>query len=141
MGDDVSTINGGLDGFYAALNAASVEPTSLPLRQQVIASAEALAVRFNSVNQVLANQRTAITQQRSAALGQINELSAEIATLNGQITSAGATGTNPSALIDERDNRIDALAALVGLNVVDQPDGSRRASPKNATPPAGRTTV
>lgn len=141
MGDDVSTINGGLDGFYAALNAASVEPTSLPLRQQVIASAEALAVRFNSVNQVLANQRTAITQQRAAALGQINELSAEIAALNGQITGAGATGTNPSALIDERDNRIDALAALVGLNVVDQPDGSRSVSLKNGTPLVVGTTV
>jgi flagellar hook-associated protein 1 FlgK len=141
MGDDVSTINGGLDSFYAALNAASVEPTSLPLRQQVIASAEALTVRFNSVNQVLANQRTAITQQRSAAVDQINVLSNEIAMLNGQIAGAGATGTNPSSLIDERDNRIDALAALVGLNVVDQPDGSRSVSLKNGTPLVVGTTV
>lgn len=141
MGDDVSTINGGLDSFYAALNAASVEPTSLPLRQQVIASAEALTVRFNSVNQVLANQRTAIAQQRSAAVDQINVLSNEIAMLNGQIAGAGATGTNPSSLMDERDNRIDALAALVGLNVVDQPDGSRSVSLRNGTPLVVGTTV
>ncbi|WP_326536786.1 flagellar hook-associated protein FlgK [Pseudorhodoferax sp.] len=141
MGDDVSTINGGLDDFYAALNAASVEPTSAPLRQQVIASAEALTVRFNSMNQVLANQRSAITQQRAAVLDQVNVLSAEIATLNGKIAGAGATGANPSALIDERDNRIDALAALVGLNVVDQADGSLSVSLKNGTPLVVGTTV
>jgi flagellar hook-associated protein 1 FlgK len=141
MGDDVSTINAGLDGFYAALNAASVEPTSAPLRQQVIASAESLTVRFNSMNQVLANQRTAITQQRAAVLDQVNVLSAEIGTLNGKIAGAGASGANPSALIDERDNRIDALAALVGVNVVDQPDGSRSVALKNGTPLVVGTTV
>ncbi|GHD03228.1 flagellar hook-associated protein 1 [Pseudorhodoferax aquiterrae] len=141
MGDDVSTINAGLDDFYAALNAASVEPTSAPLRQQVIASAEALTVRFNSMNQVLANQRTAITQQRAAVLDQVNVLSAEIATLNGKIAGAGAAGANPSALIDERDNRIDALAALVGVNVVDQADGSRSVALKNGTPLVVGTTV
>ena len=141
MGDDASTINGGLDDFFASLNAASVEPTSAPLRQQVIASAEALTVRFNSMNQVLANQRFAITQQRAAALDQVNVLSAEIATLNGKIAGAGATGASPSALIDERDNRIDALAALAGLNVVDQPDGSRSVSLKNGTPLVVGTTA
>lgn len=141
MGDDGSTINGGLDEFMAALNAASVEPTSAPLRQQVIASAEALTVRFNSMNQVLANQRTAITQQRAAVLQQINGLSSEIAVLNGKIASAGALGANPSALIDERDNRIDSLAALAGLNVVDQADGSRSVSLKNGTPLVVGTTA
>lgn len=141
MGDDASTINGGLDGFFAALNAASVEPTSQPLRQQAIASAEALTVRFNSLNQVLANQRTAVAQQRSAVLDQVNVLAAEIGLLNGKITSAGATGGNPSALLDERDNRIDALAALVGLNVVDQADGSRSVSLKNGTPLVVGNTV
>jgi flagellar hook-associated protein 1 FlgK len=141
MGDATSTINGGLDAFYAAINAASVEPTSMPLRQQVIASAEALTVRFNSLNQVLANQRASNTQQRGAVLDQINVLSAEIATLNGKITGAGATGANPSALMDERDNRIDELAALVGLNVVDQANGSRSVSLKNGTPLVVGTTA
>ncbi len=141
MADDDSTINGGLDVFFAALNAASVEPTSAPLRQQVIASAEALTVRFNSMNQVLANQRIAITQQRSALLDQVNGLSAEIAALNGKVAASGAVGTSHSSLIDERDNRIDALAALVGLNVVDQADGSRSVSLKNGTPLVVGTTA
>src|SRR5690349_4133653 len=36
MGDDTSSISNGLDGFLRALNAATVEPTSTPLRQQVL---------------------------------------------------------------------------------------------------------
>ena len=60
MGDDSSSLNNGLDTFFSALNAASVEPTSSPLRQQVITAADALAQRFNSLNQVLSNQRVSV---------------------------------------------------------------------------------
>ncbi len=134
MGNDTSSIDGGMDAFFAALNAASVEPTSSPLRQQVIASAEALTVRFNSMNQVLANQRTAIEQQRGAVLQQVNGLSSDIARLNEKISASNAVGTSPSALLDERDRKIDTLAALVGVQVVEQPDGSRSVSLKNGAP-------
>ena len=134
MGDDASTINSGLDAFFGALNAASVEPTSSPLRQQVISAAEALAVRFNSLNQVLANQRGAIAQQRVTTVAQVNTLSAEIAKLNDKIASSTAMGASSSGLIDERDNKIDALAKLVGVNVVNQADGSRSVSLRNGAP-------
>ena len=79
MSDDTSGINSGLDDFFSALNAASVDPTSTPLRQQVITSADALAQRFNSLNQVLSNQRSAVGQQRQATVQQVNSLSAQIA--------------------------------------------------------------
>jgi flagellar hook-associated protein 1 FlgK len=134
MGDEASNINTGMDEFFASLNAASVEPTSSPLRQQVISSAEALTVRFNSMNQVLTNQRIGIEQQRSAVLAQVSTLAADIARLNDKITATGAIGSSPSTLLDERDNKIDALAQLVGVQVVDQADGSRSVSLKNGSP-------
>lgn len=134
MGDDASSIDSGMDAFFAALNAASVEPTSTPLRQQVIASAEALTVRFNSMNQVLGNQRIAIEQQRSATLAQVNGLAGDIARLNEKITGSNAVGAVPSDLLDERDRKIDALSTLVGVQVVDQGDGSRSVSLKNGAP-------
>ena len=134
MGDDASSIDGGMDAFFAALNAASVEPTSTPLRQQVIAAAEALTVRFNSMNQALANQRIAIEQQRSATLDQVNGLAGDVARLNEKISASHAVGTTPSDLLDERDRKIDALATLVGVQVVDQADGSRSVALKNGAP-------
>lgn len=134
MGDDGSTLNTGLDAFFSALNAASVEPSSSPLRQQVISAADALAQRFNSLNQVLSAQRASVQQQRGTLVDQVNSLSAEIAKLNDRISGASATGTSTSSLVDERDNKIDSLAALVGVSVVNQPDGSRSVSLRNGEP-------
>lgn len=128
MGDDVSNLSGGLDAFFGALNAASVEPTSSPLRQQVIGAADALAQRFNSLNQVLSNQRSAVFRQREAVVEQINGLTAGIAALNEKIAATRATGVNASGLMDARDQKIDELAGLVGLQVVDQADGTRSVS-------------
>lgn len=134
MGDEVSSINGGLDAFFGALNAASLEPASSPLRQQVITAAEALAQRFNSLNLVLSSQRASVHQQRTATVAQINTLSADIAALNQQIAATQASGVSSSGLIDERDRKIDTLAGLVAVQVVDQPDGTRNLSLRSGQP-------
>lgn len=134
MGDEESGINSGLDAFFGALNAASVDPTSSPLRQQVITAADALAQRFNSLTQVLSNQRQAIVQQRQTTITQINGISNDIAELNREIAATQGTGVNPSALIDARDNKIDELAGLVALQVVEQADGTRSVSLRGGQP-------
>lgn len=134
MGDDTANINAGLDNFFGALNAASVEPTSTPLRQQVIADADALTKRFNSLRQLLSTQRQSVQQQRSAIVEQINEKTTAIAALNRKIAEANAMGSVASGLIDERDLAIDKLSDLVGLQVVDQKDGTRSVSLRNGQP-------
>lgn len=134
MGDDTANINAGLDNFFGTLNAASVEPTSSPLRQQVITAAEALAQRFNNLRQLLSTQRQSVYQQRTAIVTQINEMSRDIALLNQKISSAGATGATPPGLIDERDRKIDQLAGFVGLQVIDQADGSRNVALRGGQP-------
>jgi flagellar hook-associated protein 1 FlgK len=134
MGDEASGINDGLDAFFGALNAASTDPTSSPLRQQIITAADALAQRFNTLTQVLSNQRQAIVQQRSIMVEQINGITADIAELNREIAATQGSGVNPSALIDARDGKIDELAGLVALQVVDQADGSRSISLRGGQP-------
>ncbi|RJF96685.1 flagellar hook-associated protein FlgK [Noviherbaspirillum cavernae] len=134
MGDDESSISSGLDTFFSALNAASLEPSSTPLRQQIITAANTMAQRFNTLNDVMRNQRTAIRQQMDAVVPQINLLTKDIAALNEKIASMQATGGNASALIDARDQRIDTLSGLVGVEVVDQADGSRNVSLRSGQP-------
>lgn len=128
LSDEQSSLNNGIDAFFSALNAASVEPTSMPLRQQVVASVESMAQRFNSLTQVMVNQRNSVMQQRIAMVQNVNDLSAQIAELNSQIAWANNSGANPSGLIDARDMRIDELSSLVGVQVVSQADGSRNVS-------------
>ncbi|TWI67614.1 flagellar hook-associated protein 1 FlgK [Pseudoduganella lurida] len=134
MSDDKSSISYAMDNFFKALNAVGEEPTSGPLRGQVVAQAGALAESFNSIYQVTRNQQVSVQQQREATLPKFNTLTQNIASLNKQIAAAGALGTNTSGLIDERDQAIDALSQLASIEVLEQPDGSRSVSLKSGQP-------
>lgn len=134
MGNDAGSINSGLDFFFSALNAASVEPTSAPLRQQVITAADALSQRFNSLRQVFSIQRVSTNNQRRGIVDQINALTTDVASLNKKIAESNASGVSPSGLLDERDRKIDALANLVGIQVIEQPDGSRTVTLRDGQP-------
>jgi flagellar hook-associated protein 1 FlgK len=132
MGDDESNLSSGIDKFFAAMNAvAGVDPTSTPLRQQVVTSATLLTQRFNSLNNVFNAQLQSVRQQRSAIVDSANSAIATIASLNAQIANANAAGSNASSLIDTRDQAIDSLAGQMALEVSDQPDGSRNVSLKS----------
>ncbi|MCX7290678.1 flagellar hook-associated protein FlgK [Janthinobacterium sp.] len=134
MGDDASSISNGIDGFFAALNASAVDPTSTPLRQQIVTSADAMAQRFNSISTVMSNQLLSVQQQRAAIVPQANTTLANIAALNQRISTSTAAGTNVSSLMDARDQLIDGLASQMGIEVLDQPDGSRNISLKSGQP-------
>ena len=132
MADDESNLSSGIDSFFASLNAvAGVDPTSTPLRQQVVTTGTLLAQRFNSLNNVYNAQMQSVRQQRSAVVDSANSAIATIASLNTQIANANASGTNASGLIDTRDQAIDSLAGQLALEVSDQPDGTRNVSLKS----------
>lgn len=134
MSDDTSNINNALDGFFASLNAASVQPDSAALRSQVLTSADTLVRRIASQQQLFSTQQNALNDQRGAAINQVNGYTADIALLNKQIAAAQAGGLNTSGLLDARDQRIDALASLVSLQVVAQHDGTVNVSLANGQP-------
>jgi len=124
MSDDKSSISAGVDNFFQALNAASGDPTSTPLRQAVITAAGAMSQQFNSVYNLTANQLISVQQQQTAILPSLNESLAGIASLNSQIQAAGALGTNISSLQDQRDQLIDSVAQQVSIQVTDAGNGS-----------------
>jgi flagellar hook-associated protein 1 FlgK len=129
MGDDEASLSSGVDSFFAALNAvAGVDPTSTPLRQQVVTAGGLLSQRFNSLNNVFNSQLQSVRQQRTAIVDSANTSIAAIASLNTQIANANASGSNASNLIDTRDQAIDSLASQMALEVSDQPDGTRNVS-------------
>jgi flagellar hook-associated protein 1 FlgK len=132
MGNDDANLSGGIDKFFASLNAvAGVDPTSTPLRQQVVTAAGLLSQRFNSLNNVYNSQLQSVRQQRVAIVDSANTSITAIAALNARIANANATGSNASSLIDQRDQAIDSLASQMGLEVSDQPDGTRNVSLKS----------
>ena len=134
MGDEQSSLSNGLDTFFKALNAAGVDPTSGPLRQQVVTAADSMAQHFNSIDKVLGSQLLSVQQQRSAIIPKINTAVQDIAALNQQIAGLAGSSSNTSALVDQRDRAIDGLASLVSLEVVEQPDGTSSVSLRSGQP-------
>ncbi|WAC75560.1 flagellar hook-associated protein FlgK [Roseateles sp. SL47] len=134
MSDDTANINEGIDQFFAALNAASVQPESGPLREAVITAADGLVKRFDSLQQLLANQQTTIESQRQGVVSQVNTLTQDIALLNKQIAAGRSAGLNDAGLQDARDEKIKALSDLVSVQVVDTPDGAKSVSLKGGQP-------
>ena len=134
MGDASSGLSASLDNFFAALSAASVEPASSPLRQQIIEEAKALGQSVGNLAQIISNQKDAIVQQRDVAVDELNSYVQQIAALNTQIIQAHGAGLNTSALQDQRDARVDDLSKLVGLQTMTQPDGSISLSLRGGQP-------
>ena len=134
MADKTSSISYGVDNFFKALNAAAVDPTSTPLRQQVITMADSMSQQINSIYNLTATQLVSVNQQRGTMLPSLNESLAGIAALNKQIIQVGSAGTNTSALIDQREQLIDSVSAQVAVEVINNPDGSTSVSLKSGQP-------
>lgn len=134
MADKTSSISYGVDNFFKALNAAAVDPTSTPLRQQVITMADAMSQQINSIYNLTATQLVSVNQQRTTMLPSINESLAGIAALNQKIIEVGSAGTSTSGLIDQREQLIDAVSAQVAVEVLHNPDGSTSVSLKTGQP-------
>ncbi|GAB7539417.1 flagellar hook-associated protein FlgK [Burkholderia sp. 3C] len=124
MGLEDGSVKSGLDGLFAALDEASVEPMSAPLRQQVIMSADAYAKSINGLLQTQGRQLDTLRQQAGATAQQINALSGTVADLNRRIAEGQTSGNAPSELIDQRDQALDALAGLADIRTLRQPDGT-----------------
>lgn len=124
----------GLNEFYAALNGATLIPDSLPQRQNIINTADALALRINNTNRIIADQKQAIANQRASCVEQINVLTHSIADYNQKIVQLESTGVNTNALLDKRDQQIKELSTLMDIRSIQATDGSFNISLKNGQP-------
>jgi flagellar hook-associated protein 1 len=113
-----------LSNFFEAFQNLSTNPTDTSLRQAVISAGQTLASAFNQASSGLSQVQSGLNQAVPQAVSQINQLTGQIAQLNGQVQSAQNSGANPSQLIDQRNNLIEQVSGLVGVNNISSSDGS-----------------
>jgi len=113
-----------LSNFFNSLQSLSTDPTNLSLRQAVISAGQTLASVFNQASAGLAGIQSQLNQTIPQAVGQVNQLTQQIAQINGQIQSAQSSGANPNQLIDQRNQLVEQLSGLVGVNSTDAGDGT-----------------
>jgi len=106
-----------LDSLFSAFSSLSASPSDAATQQSVLAAAGSLASDFNSASSQLTSIAQSIGGDLTTQVTQVNALTQSIAALNGQIETQDPT-TDAGELEDARQNDINQLSALVGLDQV-----------------------
>jgi flagellar hook-associated protein 1 FlgK len=119
-------LSSALQGFFDQAQALANDPSSIPARQVFLSEGETLAARFNDLQMRLDDLEKMTSGRLQGAVDGINSLTSSIAKLNEAITrTTGAAGGNPpNDLLDQRDQLVDQLSGLVGVQVSLQEDGA-----------------
>jgi len=126
LGDDQAGLGNGLEAFFNAVQALADDPSSIPVRQLLLAEGESLVARFHNLDTQLDSMRDEINGSLTNMVAEINSLSTAIAEANRNIVDATSQGSGaaPNDLLDERDNLINRLSELVSVRTVEQENGA-----------------
>lgn len=140
LSQEESSISTALNLFYDSLADANTAPDNLPVRTALMGQLSFLTDRFNDSQTQMGELLNISNQQISGAVEQINVIASNLAELNLQIASDGAS-TSPE-LLDERDRMKLELSRFVNVNAVTEADGSQTISIGSGLPlvVSGETT-
>jgi flagellar hook-associated protein 1 FlgK len=127
LSDSSSGLSSALNEFFRGVNEVATNPVSLPARQSMLSTAQALVARFQGLDGRLDEIRGGVDTQLASTITNINSFAAQIAELNQRITLAQAAGPGQSAndLLDQRDQLIAELNQQVRVTTVTDADGSQ----------------
>lgn len=120
LADKSTSLSVSVDEFFAAMQNAVDDPTSLPNRELVLAEADALAKKFNLLEENITRQNQFVNSQISSIASEVTTISSNIANLNDKIRIAVAAGKPTSELRDQRDVLVNDLAEKIDIRVVEQ---------------------
>ena len=122
-----------LSNFFNSFQSLATNPTNSALRQAVITAGQDLAGAFSHTSQNLATIQRGLDQSAVQTVGQINQLTAQVANLNEQIQTVANARQNPGSLEDQRDQVMQQLSGLIDTAVVYADDGTVSVTTTNGT--------
>ncbi|GEA11642.1 flagellar hook-associated protein FlgK [Alteromonas sp. KUL49] len=119
LANESNSLSAGLSGFFSALQTASDDPTNLASREQVLGSAESLYKRMGVLTDFMAQREDELNDEIMSEVNRANSLIQSIGVLNKNIIVANGNNTSeqPTALLNERDQAINELAAIMSIEV------------------------
>jgi flagellar hook-associated protein 1 len=107
-------LSSSLQDVFNSLTSLSADPQDPTTRLTAISALSTFAQTDQSVSSGLYSSAVNQLDSVSPLIAQINQASTQVAQLNGQITSAQASGQSTAPLLDSRDAAINQLASLIG---------------------------
>ncbi|MDY6982301.1 MAG: flagellar hook-associated protein FlgK, partial [Pseudomonadota bacterium] len=126
MSNSSNSLNTALQNFFNSVQEVSANPSGIPERQLLIADAQNLISRQQSMNRMFSDLNKEVNSELRSVVADINGLADSISLLNQEIVSSRAGNNNapPNDLLDKRDLLIKQLASKVSVTAVNQDDGS-----------------
>ncbi|MDC3364711.1 flagellar hook-associated protein FlgK [Pseudomonadales bacterium] len=123
MGSETANLTNAIEAFFNASRSLSVDPGSIPLRNEVVSSGQALASRFNTLSTQIDAVGTESRDRLGAALEEINSLAGQLLSINKQLGRNSEKSKQPPQLMDQRDLILRKLSALSTIGVTESSNG------------------
>jgi flagellar hook-associated protein 1 FlgK len=119
-----SGLGGVISKYWNAWQDVATDPTSTAARTALTEQASSLAMEMNRDSTQLGMIASGIDSQVSQQVTTVNDLAKQIAALNGQIQRVTITGDHANDLMDQREQLLEQLSAIVPATVLTQQDGT-----------------
>lgn len=121
--DTATSLGARIADFDQALLEAASLPDSEARLSRVVETARNLAAQLSSASSAVQTARAEADDQIEAEVDILNRTLAQIAELNNNIRATYSGARDPSALVDQRQQLIDSIAAIVPLREIARDDG------------------
>jgi flagellar hook-associated protein 1 FlgK len=112
-----NSIRGKMDTFWDAWQELSMYPADMAPRTAVLERGKTLIDGIHERYHGLKMLQTQADEDIQLTVARVNELSRQIAGLNGDIQRIKAQGDNPNDLMDRRDLLVDKLSSIIDVTV------------------------
>ncbi|MBD2792462.1 flagellar hook-associated protein FlgK [Xenorhabdus szentirmaii] len=125
LADKDTSLSIQIEDFFKSLGTVESNAEDSAARTTVLGKAEGLVNSFKKVDEHLRQIDEGINSKIEKNVQAINKYAEEVAKLNNEITYMRGTGNGePLALLDKRDEVVNRLNKLIGVNVVQQDGGA-----------------
>lgn len=116
--DVTSSVQAVVDDFFSAWETLATDPSSETTREEVVTAGVALVELLTDIDEQLQQLQAEAVTGVQDGVDSLNDLAAQVADLNKQITQAEAGG-EASYLRDQRDILLDQMSALADISVTE----------------------
>jgi flagellar hook-associated protein 1 FlgK len=119
-----SGLSGYFGDFFDSWQELSGSPESAAVRMSLRKQAVSFTDAVRDTYLRLGDLKVELENEFEKRVREINELAAEVAVINEQVTFAGALGESPNALLDQLDLALEQLSGLVDIRVYHKESGA-----------------
>jgi flagellar hook-associated protein 1 FlgK len=111
-------------GFMNAFVDLANSPADSSARQVILSDAAEVADRFSTAGAQLDRLQSGVTSDMRNSVAEVNQMAAQVATLNGNIAAMRGSSQSPNDLLDQRDQLVKKIGDLIKVSTLTANDGT-----------------